>query len=205
MPHILIIIAAWVVGIVIGKRMDKTDHTPDNPHTPSVPPEQLSKFEALKAIRESAFARWDKRRSYEWQLSISIWTALAALSGLALNKDFPVEPTVKVVIIACGISVLIVACHGYYLWKMFDHTIADAAIQRYAEQQMYELAFGEPMPERDPKLPEYKLYPVMSKYGIIQIVITLLLAFGAVGCILATRHTEKQGTQPQTIILKFSQ
>lgn len=36
---------------------------------------------ALEALRASARQRLDERRSYEWQVSLALWTALAVLPG----------------------------------------------------------------------------------------------------------------------------
>lgn len=156
---------------------------------------EIAKFQldALKAIRESAFQRYEKRRSYEWRFSISIWTALAAFSGLALNNDFSFHRSAWIAIGVIVVGGLISGIQFWHLSHMFKHTIGDASLQRFAEYRMYELAFDEPLPEKDPREddPPVKhpnpFHPPLSWYGLLQVAITVLLVIGAAACVLAPR------------------
>lgn len=170
-------------------------------------------LDALKAIRESAFQRWDKRRGYEWQLSISIWTAFAAFSGLVLNKDFPITNSHMVARYVVSFGLLIFGSHFYYLWKMFSHTIGDAGILRWAEQEIYRLFLEDSeskaeMPRYVPKVDQsgkisasgFLMYPNLSRYGIVQVIITAILIVGAVCAVLARNPLPKENSAPALLV-----
>ncbi len=82
MWSIAILAILWIAGIVGAKMADTTAGKTEEELNAEAGAanqaleEKKLKLDALKAIRDSAFQRWDKRRSYEWQLSISIWTCL---------------------------------------------------------------------------------------------------------------------------------
>jgi hypothetical protein len=161
--------------------------------------EKALQLEALKAIRESAFQRWNKRRNYEWLLSISIWGAIAAFSSLVFNKDFPGRGNWFVAGMV-GVFGLIVARVQYvYLSGMFNHTIADARVQRWAEREMGKLACGL-MPSEDPAEPSDPnadkaenrskvFYPPLSKYGLAQVWITVVLVLASATAVGFVRNT----------------
>jgi len=159
-------------------------------------PAKSLRLDALKAIRESAYQRWERRRNYEWQLSISIWTALAAFSAIVVSKDFPITNRYLAAAVVAFIGGAISFLHRYYVLKMFEHTIADVHIQRWAEQEIYRLAFDTGMPRNEQGFPDYPFYPPMSKYGRVQAVITLMLACAAVGAILAPRIPQQLSCTP---------
>ena len=75
----------------------------------TAPTENTKAFQldALKAIRESAYNRWEKRRTSEWHLSISIWTALAAFIGIVVTKGVSIDrpPFLAGCIIGVGLIV----------------------------------------------------------------------------------------------------
>ncbi len=146
-------------------------------------------LDALKAIRESAFQRWEKRRTYEWQTSLSIWTALAAfcatvLSGRAVIQNKPVTSSI-IALVGGGITWL----HFHYIGRISDHTIGDVHVQRIAEQEMYRLAYGRDIyicskASNDKKNDKLPCYPVLDKYGFAQCWITGLLAIASIGAVL---------------------
>jgi hypothetical protein len=168
--------------------------------------EQKFHLEALKALRDSSFQRWDKRRSYEWQLSISIWTAVAAFCALLLNKDTAI---VKGDDVASGVALIgsiIVIAHWLYLDGMFTHTIGDAGVLRWAEREIFKVVIETGRPEittaldlDEDKIPihvrevqgripqsskRFLMYPNLSRYGLIQVLITFVLVAAAVACVL---------------------
>ena len=168
--------------------------------------EQKFHLEALKALRDSSFQRWDKRRSYEWQLSISIWTAVAAFCALLLNKDTAI---VKGEDVASGVALIgsiIVISHWLYLEGMFTHTIGDAGVLRWAEREIFKVAIETGRPQTttaldldQDKIPihvrevqgqtpqpskRFLMYPNLSRYGLIQVLITFVLVAAAVACVL---------------------
>jgi hypothetical protein len=119
----------------------KDDQTAPSKAIPDIEKLKLQ-IDALKAIGASAFQRWDKRRNYEWQLSISIWTATAAFIGIVLNSNFAISNKWWVAGCVAVAGGLITGFHGFYLWRMFAHTIGDAHILRWAEQKLCETAFA---------------------------------------------------------------
>ena len=185
-----IVTIIWIAGMALSKMKDSKDATdPQKENSPSI------QLEALKAIRESAYQRWERRRNYEWQLSLSIWTALAAFSAIVITKDFQIANRYATGAIVAVIGVAISWLHHRYVLRMFEHTIADVHIQRWAEKEMYKLAFDMNMPNSEEGFPDYKLYPALSKYGRIQAVITLMLALAAMGAVLAPRISQLSANQ----------
>jgi hypothetical protein len=161
--------------------------------SPEKPEATSLQLDALKAIRESASQRWDKRRSYEWQLSISIWTAAAAFSAIVLNKDFPFDNKWIIAKVVFGVGFFIFGCHAFYLWKMMDHTIGDAELQIWVEKKIYKTVFHKELVDNnDEYAPQHSFYRKLSKYGIIQAIISLILVIAAVGAVLAPRHQSPQ-------------
>jgi hypothetical protein len=90
------------------------------------------------------------------------------------------------------VGALIVTFHGIYLWKMFENTIGDAHIQRWAEKEMYKLAFDAEIPRCEEGFPLHPLYPKPSKYGIVQVFITLVLVVGALAAVISDRNPQSQ-------------
>jgi len=201
----------WIAGIISARMTGKSTETiaREKPEQPMNGHGDLDvkrfKLETLMAIRDSAFQRWDKRRSYEWQLSISIWTAFAAFCALVLGKDFKVEYASYVGAGVTAGGLVIAWYHRRYLSKMFEHTIGDAAVQRWAEQQMEALFFDvdsatEKFPdvtkERDKT--EHPYYPPLSKYGAVQATITALLAIFA-GLAVWVHGSSGRADTPNTV------
>lgn len=167
-------------------------------------------LEALKALRDSSFQRWDKRRSYEWQLSISIWTAMAAFCALLLNKDTAITNGVDVASWVAVFGSIIVIAHFMYLRGMFTHTIGDAGIMRWAEREIFKVVIestpkGSTVASKQDNIPVDKdnlpvyvremkgritkasghlMYPNLSRYGLIQVLITYVLVAAAIACVL---------------------
>jgi hypothetical protein len=187
----------WIAGTVISKMSGTAPSTIEQLEDHS----QSLRLDALKAIRESAYQRWERRRNYEWQLSISIWTALAAFSAVVISKDFQITARYSTAIVVALIGFAISWLHRYYVLKMFEHTIADVHIQRWAEKEIYKLAFAAEMPTFEEGFPGNPFYPPLSKYGRVQAVITLMLACAAVGSVLAPRTSPSQPVnRPPTVV-----
>jgi hypothetical protein len=197
MLAIAILVITWVAGILSARMTESTQ--PEEPHAETTESKYL-KLDALKAIRESAYQRWDKRRSYEWQLSISIWTAVAAFSGIVISKDFVIENVRLVALVVGGVGICIVALHTYYFWNMVCHTLGDAEIQRWAESRIYRLAFGGCLDEDAKNCADYKrkfeFYPRLSRHGYAQIIITAVLVLAAFLAVLAPHRQAKSDPAP---------
>jgi hypothetical protein len=223
----------WLAAIAIGRKIHHVVSTSpsrvgnsssEKPADPALERDKL-KLDALKAIRDSSFQRWDKRRGYEWSLSISIWTALAAFSGVVLGKDFPATTNIDTIVsyVAAG-GALICLFHGFYLWMMFDHTIGDAYVQRWSEEQMYKVATGQPIgtftdsyeplpPSQGPLRKRSfvsickptRFYPPLSKYGIVQVLITAVLVLGAIAAVLSRKGIGNSQTPAPTVVINTGQ
>lgn len=48
--------------------------------------------EILMKLLEVAWANFDRRRTYEWKMSLAIWTAIAAFIALYLKGEIPTIP-----------------------------------------------------------------------------------------------------------------
>jgi hypothetical protein len=195
MTGLAILAVIWIVGIVGAGMAEKTPEPIAAEEVGNAATEQgeleLKKFrlDAMKALRESAFQRWDKRRLYEWQTSISIWTALAAFSVAILSGKAVIRHQIITALAAGVVGVLITWLHLHYVERISHHTIGDVQVQRIAEQEMYRLAYNEEMPgyskaSSGKPNDEYLCYPVMRIYGFPQCWITGLLAIAAVGVVL---------------------
>jgi hypothetical protein len=58
--------------------------------------EQKHRFDAIATLRSWAWASFDRRREFEWKVSMGVWTALAALIGILLTQDAPFQvPAIK--------------------------------------------------------------------------------------------------------------
>jgi len=53
--------------------------------------EQKRRFDVISTLRSWAWTSFDRRRDYEWKLSLGVWTALSALIGILLTKDMSTE------------------------------------------------------------------------------------------------------------------
>jgi uncharacterized membrane protein len=58
--------------------------------------EERRRFESLESLRRAAYESFDSRRSYEWKLSLGIWTAealalVALLQPTNRGEDFPLK------------------------------------------------------------------------------------------------------------------
>ncbi len=74
---------------------------------------------------------------------------------------------------------------------MFTHTIADADLQCWAEQQIYsEISSGAVIPERD------KRYPTLWQYLVVQAGITLVLVAVAIFAVWAPRNLAAPAPAP---------
>jgi hypothetical protein len=105
------------------------EQTSQEIHTTTPAPENT--LEILKAIRESAFARWEKRRDYEWKLSFGIWTAPAAFIAITLSRDLKVELTSMVINYAAVGAIFIFLAYAFYLTGIIEHTIVDVETQYF--------------------------------------------------------------------------
>ena len=159
------------------------------------------RLDALKAIRESAGFRWDKRRSYEWQLSLSIWTAAAAFSGIMLDKAYPIPDDRKVMIFyfVLGFASVIAISHGLFVYFMVRQTMADVSLQRWCEEKIYYEVFGKRLTVEDEVIPwERPFHPRMNPFRYIQIFITVIIMTSCVFSVWAPKPHKNDAVQTTT-------
>lgn len=101
--------------------------------------ETATKLQALEALWSGARQRFEQRRSYEWKVSLALWTGLALLPvtllGDSRRLQFTVPPICLVGTLAAGAAIL----HWIWLvglWASYDHD-RDRAIE--IEGKMVEL------------------------------------------------------------------
>ena len=164
------------------ERQRQSEQTFQEIHTTT--PATENTLEILKAIRESAFARWEKRRDYEWRLSFGIWTALAAFIAITLSRDLKVELTSMVTTYAAVGAISIFLAHAFYLTGIIEHTIVDVKTQYLVEESLASrLPTGlSPLPKTTVR--ESRL---LARVGYFQAIITAILATAAVLSLVAPR------------------
>ena len=71
----------------------------------------------LVKMHETAWLNFDRRRSYEWKLSLGIWTAAAAFTALLLGKDVDLQKLAEFRGTFCFVAAAIIAVHLYFLYQ----------------------------------------------------------------------------------------
>lgn len=75
----------------------------------------LRSMEVLKGQCDTYWTNFDRRRAYEWKLSLAIWTALAAFVALTLQDKVTVSLEYKNVWLASVFIVLIGGIAGFFV------------------------------------------------------------------------------------------
>ncbi len=160
---------------------------------PKSQPDQTD-IEVLKAIRESAYARWEKRRDYEWKLSFGLWTAMAAFIAIVVGNTFKIQISDAVKYNTGACAGLITLAHLLYLIGIIRNTIADLKIQYWAEDRIAEHV--KPFEDNHNVANDLRAFPGAHKrprgfwvkyYGFAQVGITLILAIASYLAISADR------------------
>jgi hypothetical protein len=144
--------------------------------------EERRRFESLESLRRAAYESFDSRRSYEWKLSLGIWTA-QALALVALlqptGEDFPLK-THWAVLWGALVGVALVCLHGFLSHGFAKANANDKAESRHFMDAMVEKAMLKrsefPFPRWDEGTPGWRKW--WSHLG--QIGITCMLAVAAV-------------------------
>jgi len=81
-------------------------------------PDARNYFESLESLRKASYVSYNDRRSYEWKLALSIWSALGlVIVGLVQpienGKVFPLEGTVAW-IVAAVLGVVLICVHIFF-------------------------------------------------------------------------------------------
>lgn len=73
------------------------------------------RFDALETLRKSAWDSFDKRRTFEWKICISLWTAFAAYIGAVLTGRLTDRIGLSTIIAVLSASILIVGLHTSWI------------------------------------------------------------------------------------------
>lgn len=155
--------------------------------------EERRRFESLETLRHAAYVSFSDRRSYEWKLSLGIWTALAVLLAGLLQpaqpgEVFPVKsPWAWVVAtVVAGALAFLHLCwsEGASRRNNVDVEVAD----HYASemQRMLNVPYGEALCWEIACLPSRRGWKTWSH--LAQISITVLLGIAAVVIVWARSH-----------------
>ena len=143
------------------------------------------RFESIETLRRASYDSFNDRRSYEWKLSLSIWTALALLiAGLVQpakpDEVFPLSAPWSWVggLVA---AMLLLFFHGY--WSngaaRVNSIDRDAFLHFYqAMQTLLKLPFDATLQNAIKALPRKQGWKQWSH--VVQLLITALLAATAV-------------------------
>jgi len=158
---------------------------------------QLSvKLQYLEALRQAAYESFNDRRSYEWKLSLAIWTALAivivgVVQPLKDGNPFPFHGR-RYAIIAGIAGLMVIFLHIY-----FSNCVARAnAIDRKKARDynrriesslnLEDTDLKKEINDQIKKLPSAPEHPLMQwwQWGhLVQIALTILLITLAVGIV----------------------
>ena len=147
--------------------------------TPAYDGKQL---EVLARLFEIAWTNFDRRRSYEWKFSISLWTALAAFIALILRKGDIVAPQISGF---CSVASLILSRQiiFQYFVKVSNKVDQDKALR--FEKLLYD-AIGEEC--KDPRGKLLKLTGGWWSF-LVHIGLTLVLICAAAFTIYKNPNT----------------
>lgn len=151
--------------------------------------EERRRFKSLEALRAAAYASFNDRRSYEWKLSLSIWTALAILLAgllqpLKSGEEFPLRGSCVWIVFALAGALLVVLHALWSDWASRANSI-DNRIQFHFRDEMMnnivKLPFSTDLARSIEKhLQSRPAFGWTQRSHLVQVCITLLLATGAV-------------------------
>jgi hypothetical protein len=140
----------------------------------------------LMSLAEQAWTNMDRRRSYEWKLSIAIWSALAAFAAILLRATLPNtgQLWLKVVILAMTSSVGVTAVVIHYIWCRWamerQHFDRDLAIHTTSVVRgLVDCQLDDTFQKRSKNLREGRWWSMGP-----QVAITTVLAIGVLGALI---------------------
>lgn len=107
------------------------------------------RFDAILELLNGCWQKTADRRTYEWRITLTLWTGFAMLIGVLLTSDIgTASPAVSVGVFIIGF--LIVCAHGLFLWGVAVMQTADRKMALHYEkilQNLSEAAFDEGLRE----------------------------------------------------------
>ena len=166
--------------------------------------------ELLQKQIEFNYMNFDRRRSYEWKLSLALWTAITAFIALTLRGEIEME-TINwaigvVIFFVCAVILIL---QGYFLVMTFKASDIDKKKSWYYEKGLNALIDTDwekltdinSMKLRN-EIQNYKnLKPRFGGYWscVVHVGITFILLFGAVCVLRMKTHTQR----PPSTVYKF--
>jgi hypothetical protein len=148
------------------------------------------RLQYLEALRQAAYQSFNDRRSYEWKLSLAIWTALAivvvGLVRLQTGEVFPLHGPLYG-IVATVVGILIVVLHIYFNNGMARANAIDKTRFQHCASEMESILDLKTDPkvqaliDQLPAPPKGKWMRWWQWGHLAQIGITILLTIVAVG------------------------
>ena len=146
----------------------------------------------MESLRLAAYNSFNDRRSYEWKLSLAIWTALAVLVAGLVQIDkaggFPLHGK-RYGWIATVLGICLVALHVYFNNCIARANAIDKDMALFYSKQMRAalgLSFPPKLDEMINALPKRPKHPHLNfgQWGhLAQITITFLLTIAAVALV----------------------
>ena len=163
--------------------------------------------ELLQKHTEFHYMNFDRRRSYEWKLSLALWTALAAFTALTLKGEIGIEITSWAIAVGIGAAgIAIVALQLYFLLMILKANSLDKEKSWYYEKALnvlmhtdWETLTDEHSKNLQLKIEKFKSCKVrLSGYWscLVQIGITVVLLLSAL-CVL---YKKTETEQPSSIV-----
>jgi hypothetical protein len=142
------------------------------------------RFESLAALMAAAYSSFNDRRSHEWKLSLSIWTALAVFLGaivqpIEAGKMFPMRGS-GVWLLGLFLSGGIVVLHAVWSDWASRANQKDKVIQLHFRDEMATLAQHPLPPAIRHKLDENRTVGWTQPSHLVQTAITALLSLAIV-------------------------
>lgn len=151
------------------------------------------RLQYMEVLRSAAYDSFNDRRSYEWKLSLAIWTALAVLvAGLVQPLVFPLQGH-RYGIVASIVGFLIVLLHIFFnngmaranaidkiKGRIYENQIESALKLEDTETYLTEKGELERVKQLRPSAPKYRWTQWWQWGHLAQIGITALLAATAV-------------------------
>jgi len=143
--------------------------------------------ELIQRQVEFNYMNFDRRRSYEWKLSLALWTVLVALVALSLRGEIQIETigSLKTVMVILSVSVLVI--QFYFLSMILGANKLDKQKSWYYEKALNILLHTDYETQQDPHSEELRsqikklrgsLWRMKGYWScFVEIVITLLLLF----------------------------
>lgn len=93
----------------------------------------------LMTLSDHAWKSFDARRAYEWKLSLGIWTALAAFSGVIVSSEHEFKPNVDGFIFFAISAMSVITIQYYCLYRILLGNRADTALVRAYREKIHKL------------------------------------------------------------------